>query len=219
MKKHIYQGVIIALLLFFLIFAVVSGNNYIALIEVTEQLDNALESQRNNYKEIISGWEENYDELLTNYGGLLVERDKLIEKTREVELPIYEYTAEEIYMLAQCVEAEAGHYEAHKLSQKYVTQVILNRLHSGEFPDSIEEVIYQKVNGVPQFSVAYDGAMNREVEPETLANVYSVLVHGTDMPEYVCYFYSEYVTENWVNTLPVYDVVEGTVFAFENKEE
>lgn len=60
---------------------------------------------------------------------------------------------------------------------------------------------------------------DRVVEPETLANVYKVIVHGTDLPEYVCYFYSDSVTENWVNKLPVYDTVDGTVFAYESKED
>lgn len=49
--------------------------------------------------------------------------------------------------------------------------------------------------------------------------MYKVIVHGTDLPEYVCYFYSDSVTENWVNKLPVYDTVDGTVFAYENKED
>ena len=112
--------------------------------------------------------------------------------------------------------ARAG--ENHFESQKYITQVILNRLHSDEFPNTIDGVIYQKTaRGVPQFSVAYDGSMNREVRAETLANVYSVLLHGTNLPEYVLYFYSTEVKNNWVNTLPTYDTVEGTVFAYEEE--
>ena len=96
--------------------------------------------------------------------------------------------------------------------------MVLNRLHSNEFPNTIEEVIYQKVNGVPQFSVAHNGMIDREVKAETLVNVYEVIVHGTDLPEYVRYFYADYVTDNWVNTLTTYDLVEGTVFAYDNKE-
>lgn len=131
-----------------------------------------------------------------------------------VELPVYEYTEEEVYLLAQCVEAEAGHYENHNVSQRYVTQVILNRVKSSEFPNSIGEVIFQKVHNVPQFSVAYNGMMNREVTAETLANVYSVLLYGTDLPDYVLYFYSDRVTNNWVNTLNTYTTIQGTVFAY-----
>ena len=71
------------------------------------------------------------------------------------------------------------------------------------------------MNGVPQFSVAFNGMMDdREVTPETLANVYEVIVHGTDLPDYVLYFYSASVKENWVNNLNTYTTLEGTVFAY-----
>ena len=127
---------------------------------------------------------------------------------------MYEYTEEEIYLLAQCVEAEAGYYQGHETSQQYITQVILNRVESSEFPNSIEEVIYQKVNDTPQFSVAYNGMIDREVQVETLAKVYYVLLHGTDLPDYVLYFYSDKVNNNWVNSLEVYAKLQGTVFAY-----
>lgn len=215
MRRHFYQGVIVVLLLFFTFFFVKSHQNYMDLLECNEQLSTLIDEQRENNNKVIEQWQQSYEDLQSAYAELLVENDKL----QKMELPVYDFTEAEIYLLAQCVEAEAGYYEGHELSQQYVTQVILNRLHSNRFPDSIEDVIYQKSNGVPQFSVAYNGAIdNRVVQPETLANVYHVIVHGTDLPEYVLYFYSASVTENWVNTLPVYDTIDGTVFAYESKE-
>ena len=129
-----------------------------------------------------------------------------------VTLPEYDFTEDEIYMLTQCVEAEAG--KSNIQSQKYVTQVILNRLHSSSYPDTLEGVIYQSNGKVPQFSVAYNGSMDRVPQPETFNSVYSVIVHGTDMPDYVYFFYADYVTNNWVNSLSKWDTVEGTVFAY-----
>lgn len=140
---------------------------------------------------------------------------KLEKEVKKVDLPVYNYTEEEIYLLAQCVEAEAGYYDNHDVSQRYITQVILNRVRSGQFPNNIKDVIYQKSGDTPQFSVAYNGMIDREVELETLANVYSVLIYGTDLPEYVLYFYGSSLTENWVNTLNTYDTIQGTVFAYE----
>lgn len=164
---------------------------------------------RTKYKEL-SGVSEQLSLLQVAYDDLLEENSKL----RGVELPLYDYTEEEIYLLAQCVEAEAGYYRGHENSQQYITQVILNRVGSSEFPNSIEEVIYQKVNGTPQFSVAYNGMIDREVQVKTLANVYYVLLHGTDLPKYVLYFYSDKVSNNWVNSLSVYMKLQGTVFAY-----
>lgn len=218
-KSNLYFSVIIVILSTLLIFVKVSHDNTMKLLDANNELSEALEIQRENYEVHIQEIVDKYNTLNDKYFDLFYTNMELQKKLNEVETPVYDYTEEEIYMLAQCVEAEAGHYDNHKNSQKYVTQVILNRLQSGKFPNTIEKVIYQKTGGVPQFSVAWNGSMNREVEPETLANVYSVLVNGTDMPEYVCYFYSSSVTENWVNTLNTYDIVEGTVFAYENKED
>lgn len=174
------------------------------------QIDNMMKTSRET-KEIIKSVTDRNTTLTDNYISLENENEELKAKLLEVEIPTYEFTDAEIYLLAQCVEAEAGYDD---LSQKYVTQVILNRLHSGKFPNTIVDVIYQRVNGVPQFSVAWNGAIEREVKTETLLNVYSVLVHGTDLPQYVLYFYSDKVTGNWVNNLATYTTVSGTVFAY-----
>ncbi len=61
----------------------------------------------------------------------------------------------ELEMLAQLVEAEAGNqpFEGKCL----VVDVILNRVESPDFPDSIEEVIFQD----GQFSVIKNGAYDK----------------------------------------------------------
>ena len=215
-QLNFYRTVSMVLLVALLIFFNISHINFIEVSESNEKLSEELEQQRTTYESYLSNYETEYSTLELKYEQTVKENTQLKEELKNtgVDLPNYEYTEEEIYLLAQCVEAEAGHYKNHENSQQYVAQVILNRLHSNKFPDTIKDVIYQKVNGVPQFSVAWNGMMDREVEPETLANVYSVIVNGTDLPEYVYYFYSSSVTENWVNTLPVYNTVDGTVFAY-----
>ena len=215
-KRIVIQSIVILeLLVAFVTYSNHSTNKYNELLEVCNEKTSTLEEKETYLEDL----ESSYSDLENDFAELKKDNKKLKTKLKTVKLPTYKYTEDEVYLMAQCVEAEAGYYEGHRTSQKYVAQVILNRLHNGEFPDTIREVIYQKKDNIPQFSVAYDGAMNREVQPETLANVYSVLVNGTDLPEYVCYFYSAYVKENWVNTLPIYDTVEGTVFAYEVKED
>lgn len=219
-EERIYQnilvGVVVVLSIILLIFFMECQENYIDLLEVNEQTNDLLDKQRESHKEIVQQWEKSYEELQMDYGALLAEKRYIEQKQNKVEIPVYDFTEAEIYLIAQCVEAEAGYYDNHELSQQYVTQVILNRLHSGQFPNSVEEVIYQKTNGSPQFSVAYNGMMDdREVEPETLANVYSVIVHGTDLPEYVLFFNSE---SSSVSLGKVYVIEGGMVFYYKNKE-
>lgn len=214
-RERVYQWTILFMLIFFTIFFIISHNNYMKMVECNDDLNNLIDEQRTRHEAVIQLWERSYAELEEAYCNKAMEYHQLKESS------LISYTKEEIEMLARCVEAEAGNYDDHKNSQRYITQVILNRIHSDKFPDTIEEVIYQKTNNgkIPQFSVAYNGMMDREVDPDTLANVCSVLVCGTDLPEYVCYFYSDSVTENWVNTLNIHDTVEGTVFAYEDKED
>lgn len=130
------------------------------------------------------------------------------------------YDVSEIVLLAKCVQAEAGSYKGHAISQRMVTRVILNRVNSSDFPDTIREVIYQNNTGI-QFSVAYDGALDRQVlTPETICNVYSaILDNDVNVPENVLYFYaSDLEGDNWVKTLKIYDSVQGTTFCYNIKE-
>lgn len=207
--------VIMVLMISILTISTVNQRAYNELLETNEKLVETVETQRQSHADVVDEYDKAYRDLQQKYIELLEENSKLQEQMNEVEIPKYKFNKDEIYMLAQCVEAEAGHYTKHKSSQQYITQVILNRLESGKFPNTLEKVIYQKRGNIPQFSVAYNGMMDREVESETLANVYKVIVHGTNLPKNVLYFYSSSVTENWVNTLNTYDIVEGTVFAYE----
>lgn len=219
-REKIYQGVILFMLIGFILFFTKSHNNFMDLLEVNEELTNLVDEQRTNNEAVVKQWEHSFSNLQVEYGELLRENYGLEARLEETDIPVYDFTEAEIYLIAQCVEAEAGDYENHAQSQRYVTQVILNRLHSSQFPNRVEEVIYQKTDGIPQFSVAYNGMMDdREVQPETLANVYSVIVHGTKLPEYVLYFYSANVEENWVCTLNTYTECEGTVFAYYSVED
>lgn len=173
-----------------------------------------------NYDSMMNQWKETYNRLDDRYTKKFAECSKLSEELRvyrnSAELPVYEYSKKDILLLATCVQCEAGDYADAPNSQKYVAQVILNRMKSKEFPNNISDVIYQKVHGDSQFTVAYNGMMeNCVLETKTLENVYEVIVHGTDLPSYITYFYSEHVKHNWVNTLKTYCVVEGTVFAYE----
>lgn len=183
MKERVYQGIILVLLVLFLVFFIKTNDDYMDLLEVSDEQTALIDKQRSDNEKIVNSWQESYEELQIDYGKLLKENDEL----KEVEIVDYYFTEAEVYLIAQCVEAEAGDYKGHELSQQYVCQVILNRLHSGKFPSSVEEVIYEKNNGCPQFSVAYNGMMDdRVVEPETLANVYKVILYMAQIYQSMC---------------------------------
>ena len=83
----------------------------------------------------------------------------VIETTKEVpvEVVVYkeyenetELTEDEIELLAAVVHAEAGNQD--QVGKRLVVDVILNRMYSDKFPDTVTDVIYQKYNGQWQFS-------------------------------------------------------------------
>ena len=98
----------------------------------------------------------------------------------------YQLTEKELEVLLRIVEAEAGcEDEEGKL---LVANVILNRLNSPKFPDSITEVVFQRENGVAQFSPAYDGSYAcAEVSEETVKAVGRAL-KGEDISDGALYF-------------------------------
>lgn len=63
----------------------------------------------------------------------------------------------EMVMLAQLVQAEAGNQDLK--GKRLVADVVLNRVDSEKFPNTIEEVIFQK--DPVQFSVTVSGAFER----------------------------------------------------------
>lgn len=72
-------------------------------------------------------------------------------------------TENDKYLLAKIAMAEA---EGESLETKVlVISTILNRVESKQFPNTIEEVIFQKVDGVYQFSPVIPGGRWYDIEP------------------------------------------------------
>lgn len=215
MRNKKYLAVLSAISILFLVYFIWDSHKDLKNMESYSEMCDLVDSQREEYSEIIEQWENSYSELQAEYGELMREKYSLEQQLGSETLPEYSYTKEEIDLLMRCVQAEAGNYSDHAKAQEYITQVILNRVKSPDFPNTITEVIYQKTGSTPQFSVAYNGMIDSaELETGTKSNVYKVLVFGSDLPDYVLFFYSTSVKENWVCNLNTYDTVQGTVFAY-----
>lgn len=99
--------------------------------------------------------------------------------------PVFSISEEEYELLARLVAAEAENqgFEA----QYDVACVVMNRVLSGRFPDTITEVIWQP----RQFSSMWNGRFNRT---KTTESCYEAVRHmlevGTGLPEDVLYFTS-----------------------------
>ena len=102
----------------------------------------------------------------------------------------------EYNLLLRIVEAEAGGEDT--TGKMLVANVIMNRVKSGRFPNTVTEVVYQKnPNGKAQFSPTVDGRMDSvSVSQETVDAVERVLC-GEDSSNGALYFRSVRSTSGW----------------------
>lgn len=117
------------------------------------------------------------------------------------------YTNSDLYMLAKVIYAE-GRGEPY-VGQVAIGGVVLNRVRSSNFPNTVSGVIYQK----HAFTAVSDGQIN--LEPDSTA--YSAArdaLNGWD-PSYGClYYYNPAVaTSSWIFSRQTVTVIGKHVFA------
>ncbi|MBR0081674.1 MAG: spore cortex-lytic enzyme [Clostridia bacterium] len=106
-------------------------------------------------------------------------------------------TDSEVYLLAQCIHGEARG-EPYK-GQVAVGAVILNRVRSSQFPNTIAGVIYQK----GAFSVVADGQINMDPGESALKAAKDAL-NGWDPTGGCLYYYNPKKTSNaWILSRPI----------------
>ena len=99
-----------------------------------------------------------------------------------------EVSESDFQILCKIVEAEAGGEDMN--GRILVANVILNRVNSKAFPNSVEGVVFQKSNGIFQFSPIRDGRYHRvKVSEETMEAVERALL-GEDYSQGALYFVS-----------------------------
>ena len=92
----------------------------------------------------------------------------------------------EYNILTRIVEAEAGNLD--KKSKILVANVILNRIDHEQFPDTVEEVVFQNVNGAVQFSPIADGRYYTVKIAESTKESVDRALAGEDYSEGALYF-------------------------------
>ncbi len=108
---------------------------------------------------------------------------KFVQKAPDLK---YELSQEDYDILLRIVEAEAGGEDED--GKLLVANVVLNRVNSEHFPDTISEVVLQESKGVTQFSPVASGSIWKvEVSEETLTAVERALT-GEDISKGALYF-------------------------------
>ena len=116
-------------------------------------------------------------------------------------------SSSDLYLLAKCVYAEARG-EPYQ-GQVAVAAVILNRVKSSQFPNTLSGVIYQPY----AFTAVSDGQINLEPN-QTAYNAARDAMNGWD-PTYGCLFYYNpaKTTSKWIYSRQVVVTIGDHVFA------
>ncbi|MCI9071407.1 MAG: cell wall hydrolase [Lachnospiraceae bacterium] len=102
--------------------------------------------------------------------------------------PAYELGEEDYDILLRIVEAEAGGEDED--GKLLVANVVLNRMNSEAFPNTVKDVVMQRSGGVTQFSPVASGRIWRvKVSQETIDAVQRA-IQGEDISQGALYFAS-----------------------------
>lgn len=111
----------------------------------------------------------------------------------------------EIDILAHLIYAENGDdsYTEYMKAMEYTGAVVLNRVESEKYPDTLEGVIYQR----GQYACTWDGGMDKEPSADAYEVASKLIRSGSKLPEDVLY-----AAEFKQGT--VYDYVAGTYYCY-----
>lgn len=139
--------------------------------------------------------------------GLVVDGIVGAKTAAKLNISLSTQNSNDLYLLAKCVHAEAR--GEPYVGQVAVAAVILNRVKSPEFPNTISGVIYQPW----AFTAVNDGQINLEPN-ESAYNAARDAMNGWD-PTYGCLYYynPEVATSQWIFTRQIVVTIGKHVFA------
>lgn len=136
-----------------------------------EYLDETMEEDRHSFVEML--------ECVSS--GQRVVSYEVLEQTKKYQLSDKDYDT-----LLRIVEAEAGGEDQD--GKLLVANVVLNRVNSELFPDSVWDVVMQREKGIAQFSPTVDGRFQDvRVSQDTVEAVERAL-YGEDLSRGALYF-------------------------------
>ncbi len=108
-----------------------------------------------------------------------------VEETTDAS-QVLAFSEEDYNNLLRIVEAEAGGED--EKGKILVANVVLNRVKDEDFPDSITGVIFQKENGVTQFSPVSNGRFWKVSVSEETVEAVNKALEGEDYSQGALYF-------------------------------
>lgn len=123
--------------------------------------------------------------------------------------PIVNYTEADLDLLSRLVTAEAQGQPYN--AQVAVASVVLNRVKSSQFPNTISSVIYQKINGYYQFTPVKNGWINKAAT-STAKKAAKEALYGADPSKTALFYFDDSATNEWLWSKPITARIGNMVF-------
>lgn len=124
------------------------------------------------------------------------------EENVETEVPVEETAGssfsleeQEYQVLLKIVEAEAGGEDT--TGKMLVANVVMNRVRSGKFPNTVTEVVYQRSEGKAQFSPTADGRIDQVNVSQDTVDAVARVMNGEDPSAGALFFRSVSSKSGW----------------------
>lgn len=124
---------------------------------------------------------------------------------------VIKYSASDVDLLARLITAESGG-ESHD-AMLSVGAVVVNRVQSSQWPNTISGVINQVCDGYYQFSPVLNGMIKKPASQAAIT-VASEALKGSDPTKGALYFYDNTVTNKWLTSKPVAASLGKLTFAY-----
>lgn len=119
--------------------------------------------------------------------------------------------AYDLDLLARLITAEAQG-EPYK-AQVGVGAVVMNRVKSSDWPNTIKDVIYQEIDGYYQFTPVVNGWIDKPADPQCIEAAKDA-INGVDPTNGAQFYYDDSVTNQWILAKPVSAQFGDMVFAY-----
>ena len=164
-----------------------------------EYLDESMTEDKHSFIEMISS---------VSSGQRVVDYD-VLEQTMKYQLSDKDQEA-----LMRIVEAEAGGEDQN--GKLLVANVVLNRVNSENFPNTVWEVVMQKEQGIAQFSPTVDGRYQSVKVSEDTKEAVERALYGEDISQGALYFCAREKADS--EKLQWFDRKLTKLFAYGNHE-
>lgn len=121
------------------------------------------------------------------------------------------YTSSDVDLLARLITAEAQDEPYNAMVS--VGAVVVNRVKSSQFPNTISGVIYQTINGYYQFTPVLNGWINKPAS-QAAYNAARDALNGVDPTKGALFYFDDSTTNSWLWSKPIAIIIDKMVFVY-----